>query len=201
VSILSCLLQLGVLLAQSFVEVRYLGLVVSLKGGLLLEDDLVQLVKEGGLVFSHGLCGGGEDLAQEFGQVGQVLVALGHSFLDVFVDVPEVALEVLQFDEAIVHQVLLSVVVVFLGCSEQLPELVRLLVFTAGLILAALLLFLCHLLKVLGHALLAHRFLADVDDRFRKVLDANVASHLTLQHTGSQAKGIILLSLSRSINL
>lgn len=130
-------------------------------------------------MLSNGLLSCEKDLAHQLWQVDQVLVALGYSLFDVFVDEPEVTLEVFESDQAVVDQVLLERVLALLGGAKELSELVSLLIFTAGLVLGRFLLLL-HSLEVLRNALLAHWLLTDVDNGFWEMLDANVAIHLTL---------------------
>lgn len=183
-------LQLVVLLTQPLVELGHLLLVVFGEGGLLLVDDLIDLVQEVLFVSVDVLFALREDLAHELGQVLLVVDAVLSAFFDLIVQVAEIAIEVVHLEEVLVDQRLLRLVQVALPElreAKHLRDEHLLLLFVLLLSFAVLALapavtpsclgFLAHLLHVLRDALLAEWLLAHVYDRFRKMLLAYVLVH------------------------
>lgn len=183
-------LQLVVLLTQPLVELGHLLLVVFGEGGLLLVDDLIDLVQEVLLVSVDVLFALREDLAHELGQVLLVVDAVLSAFFDLIVQVAEIAIEVVHLEEVLVDQRLLRLVQVALPELREAKHLrdehlLLLFVLLLSFVVLALALavtpsclgFLAHLLHVLRDALLAEWLLAHVYDRFRKMLLAYVLVH------------------------
>lgn len=190
-----CLLELTVLLAQSLVEVGHLGFIVSSEGGSLLADDLVNFFDETILVLDNVLLALVEYLAHELWKILEVFVTLLGSLLDLVLQESEIALEVVEFEKALVDAVLLALVETVNAILRQAEHvghhllllLIHFLLVTRAFSFVNLRF---DFLKVLWDTLLAKRLITDIDNWLWEMLLANIGVHLLLHEVHLSLEGV-----------
>jgi hypothetical protein len=103
-------LELPILLGEPIVESWDFDLVVVHKRLPLLQNYIIQLVHKVVFVLVHYFFALVESLTEQLRQALQCFVGLLGPFFDFFLDVSEVALEVIELQEALVDEVLLGVI-------------------------------------------------------------------------------------------
>lgn len=101
------LLKLTVLLTESLVESGYLHFIVIHEGLLLLHDHLVQFTDKAHLACIHRLLALMENLAHHFRKVLKILFTVLSSFSNFVLEIPKITFEIIEFEQALVNEVIL----------------------------------------------------------------------------------------------
>lgn len=100
-------LELIILLTKPLVKLRHLLLIILAEGGVLLCDDFVYFRQKVTLIFCYVHLTLSKYLAHQLRQILEIIYTVLRSLLDFVVQVPEVAVEVVDFEEVLVNQLLL----------------------------------------------------------------------------------------------